>query len=383
MMPNGRVTRLAVLMLSAVGTTAACASQSRHGEQVRSLGSAVATVSEPRSSIRGLVPFGPSSVVLVDAIERGVFEVSFARDETRSVVRRGAGPGEMRQPGGAFLGRNGTVLVYDMAQQQFVTISREGAPLPGPAIPRAEGVQGVTISDVGHVQYTPDTLGNVYAYRQRSLRERMSGGDSVQLLQISANGNARRVTTLRLPATRGENGGGGVTMRRTVQFSGGDAWAVAPDGRVAVVRTDPYRVEWHGAGGQMVAGRVIPVEARPVTEAWRTVAREAAAGSQPRVAGSGSQRSSLSDELLFAESLPPFRSDVVPFIDAEGRLWVERFRRAPGEALQYDVFDRHGVLVMRVAAPDGVVLLGADARSVYGARVDSDGLWHPELYAMP
>jgi hypothetical protein len=91
----------------------------------------------------------------------------------------------------------------------------------------------------------------------------------------------------------------------------------------------------------------------------------------------------VGDELLFAESLPAFNAKLLPFIGASGRVWVERFPDAPGDALHYDIFDRAGVRTMRVAAPDGVVLLGADERSVYGARVDADGLWHPVMLALP
>jgi hypothetical protein len=67
------------------------------------------------------------------------------------------------------------------------------------------------------------------------------------------------VVELRIPV-RG-NTPGGNRSGPTPPYQPRDAWAVAADGRIAVVRQAPYRVEWIGPQPtRTIAGPIVPAE---------------------------------------------------------------------------------------------------------------------------
>ena len=72
-----------------------------------------------------------------------------------------------------------------------------------------------------------------------------------------------RPFTLKLP-----DGATG-TGRRVMPFSLMEDWIVAPSGRVALVRTSPYRVDWRELDGRLTIGTPVQFTPVPVTEADR------------------------------------------------------------------------------------------------------------------
>jgi hypothetical protein len=170
------------------------------------------------------------------------------------------------------------------------------------------------------------------------------------------------------------NGG---TSTRIHPMANVDAWAVAPDGRVAIVHSSPYQIEWVAAGGARTRGPVVTYQKVPVTAEERAAELKAEQSKQSMFNGmsaaeAGIQRTAPTYD-KWPEFTPPFRSLFIR-VSPEGNLWVERWRAAKDSIPTFDVFDARGVRIDRVALPPRARLIGVGAGTVYIARVDADDL---------
>lgn len=186
--------------------------------------------------------------------------------------------------------------------------------------------------------------------------------------------------------TGGQQGGNQmrVMVRTGSPFDARDEWAVAPDGRIALVRHDPFRVEWVAPAGTVTRGPVQPYTPIRVTDADREEALEAqqrASGLRVTTGPGGTQFSMGAapaearevDTSDWPEEKPPFLSGAAR-VAPNGHLWLLRSRRAGDRVPTYDVFDGAGRLIRRVTLPRDTRLVGFGARSLYVTRMDDDDL---------
>src|SRR5690606_7639560 len=85
--------------------------------------------------------------------------------------------------------------------------------------------------------------------------------DSVPVMRYDlAAGKADTLAFVKVPSSNTKVSGGQGNMRVAVgmpnPLAARDEWAVAPDGRVAIVRPEPYRVEWIAPNGERTMGPV-------------------------------------------------------------------------------------------------------------------------------
>src|SRR5690606_39089768 len=64
-------------------------------------------------------------------------------------------------------------------------------------------------------------------------------------------------------------GQAGAPIPINVRFAPADAWAMNEAGELAIVRSTPYRVEWHAGSGAPMRGPDVPWSPIPVTNAER------------------------------------------------------------------------------------------------------------------
>jgi hypothetical protein len=211
------------------------------------------------------------------------------------------------------------------------------------------------------------------------------------------SGRADTVATLARP--KGERtaatmlAGGMMQMATNLPLAAQDLAAIAPDGRIAIVRASPYRVEWIAADGGRTLGPVAPASAIRVTddekEAFmRAQIRPGAilvrgpsgppqtgrpGGAMPKLT-SADVRRMMNPDMTWPAVKPPFLSGAV-HIDRQGMVWVLRTRAHDDSIPVYDVFDGAGRVVDRVALPKRTRLVGfGAANAVYLARTDDDDL---------
>lgn len=347
----------------------------------------------PFTSIRAVLALQDGRLLVSDPRENRVLLIDFVDGSTRLLGSLGEGPREFRRAGGLYRGRRGSVLIFDQALRRLLPVLPSGD--LDDVVAAAGWGPGGSWSARGPDVLSFDSLGNAYG----AMREGDLTAPTSVLLRYRPGGQVDTVTHLRRAETMALRGGGNGMEYQDVLFSPEDAWTVAPDGRIAVVRADPYRTEWIPPVGPRVTGPVIRHARISVSEREKELIASGAAGPRGRtrvtmaVAPPGGQPSAAPggpspmrvDELLFARWKTPInlRTGGWPVIDEAGRLWVERSLAGEAAAKVFDVFDDAGELIERMELPAGLRLVGFDSQWVYCARSDQDGFEYLKRFPAP
>ena len=148
-----------------------------------------------------------------------------------------------------------------------------------------------------------------------------------------------------------------------------------PDGWTAVVRVEPYRVEWLNSSGTWVRGPEIPWE-RP-----RTDAKERAASFERLKRRIGDR--AKADDGPWADRLAPVRTNTSMIAAPNGNLLALRAQWSRESDTRYDVFDRSGRRIGQLALPDSERVVGFGPRCVYISVRDADGFHHLRRHPWP
>lgn len=338
---------------------------------------------ESFSQLRGVRELRSGKVILVDRLDRGILGADFGTGQVSKIGKDGRGPLEYTLISGVIPLGGDSTLAYDEGNGRFVLVTpdlkvartftlvlpRLGLPVGARGVDR-EGRYYIRIPAwMFQDDFRRDTLPIV--------RFDVARGE-VDTLAYAKGSTAR---------PRGEHRVMGVPY---VIFAAEDGWAVAPDGRIAVVRSGDYHVEWYTPGRPVVRGPAVPFTRRRVTAADRfayiknfvenspTSGRGQGGGLSAGPTMSDAELQVITDAGDFAEFHPPF-TDRAPLLSADGSLWVQR--SVPLDAPEsWELFDGAGRPTTRVTLPAGRRLLGLGAATVYAVVTDDDGLELVERY---
>jgi hypothetical protein len=325
-------------------------------------------------------------VIVTDRLDKGVVVADFGRGTITPIGRTGSGPQEYRLPTALAPMAGDSTLLVDEGNQRLAVIGPDlkvhrsfNLMLPGIGVPL--GARSVDRQGRFHLQ--------IPAWVMRPALP----GDSVLVVRFDAR--TQRVDTLarvKGSTPRKDSRTAGIPY---VLFAAQDVWAATLDGRVAVVRSGDYHVEWREPDGRVQVGAPIAFERRPVTMDDR-IAHTKRFMENSSISGreTGGGLSPLPQEMLepehirevatrqeFAPVHPPFNG-VTPHIAPDGTLWVERSMRL-GAPETWDLISARGSLVGRVQMPSGRRLAGLSARWLYAVATDEDGLQRLERYRLP
>jgi len=315
-----------------------------------------------------------------------------ARNRIR-LGRQGAGPGEYIRPGGLFAGAGDSTFILDRGQARYIVVDPTGRIIESRSI-RTGGGRSFTDDDVDLQQV--DGRGRIYADSRggpgglfaMARTGRRTGGtiDSMPLmrLDLATRTYADTLGWLRIPSMK-VSGANGMVLPTSTMFAPADDWGVAPDGRVAFVRAEPYRVQWLELDGRVTNGPVVETLRLRVTEEDKREVREAIGDSSGMVANKSNRttqaRAMKLPEMTFAEFKPPFELHGVS-LSPDGRVWVRRVTPAGKPDVIYDVFDQKGVRVDRVQLPTRHYVVGFGRRALYAVELDDDGVPHIHKFAL-
>lgn len=376
--------RLPLLLLCSCAAVAAA-----QNVQTTAYDQLTAAFPEPFSRVVGLRELPDHRVVVADQLGGAVSAVDFATGDLISIGRQGQGPREYGMPGRLYAVGGDTTLMVDFATMRALVLAGDGVvesvPLTAgtglPFIPQGVDGRGRLYSGSVLMARSPDT-------------GMLAMGDSLPITRLDPTTDA--VDTV---AWMGRTaGGGGVSIRTggggSVRVGSGlqpyamqDAWTVAPDGRVAIVRAQPYRVEWV-ANGKRTAGPEIPYTPVKIGSAEKEEWADGVAGSAMTIRTVGGEGGGVRafrperpnvDEYEWPPAKPPFVSQSV-YVTPEGELWVLTSQRAGAKRQRFDVMDGQGRLVRRVELADGRRLVGFGRGTLYTVRRDADDLEWLERY---
>lgn len=351
-------------------------------------------------------------VLVADPLGGLLVRLDITTGAMENVGREGSGPGEWRQPDAVHPMPGDSTLLVDIGNTRLTIMDPAGTLVDGysmllsPAAPSGGGPAAGPPA-LGMEVVNPratDDAGRIY-YQGRT-RPAGPGGpassaaqDSLEI-RVWERGQAApaRLAGLRPPATNTSTSGGSnavQVIQRPVPLAPQDDWAVSPDGRVAIVRAEPYRIEWLNTDGSVTAGPAVSFQPVPVGDAekerWTDALGSAGLSmmmtaengntsvQMRRGGGGGMPRPQAGEQdYEWPATLPAFRPGAAR-VDPQGRVWVERYGRA-GDAVVYDVFDADAKLSRQIRFPADRRLVGFGRAGTYMVHIDALGLHWLEVY---
>ncbi len=350
----------------------------------------IATFKQPFSQIRGFLELRDGRALVSDGLEETLSEIDFAKGTDRTIGRQGGGPGEYADPGPLYAIARDTTFMLDMGNLRGVLITPAGT--VGSTISLRSG-SGFPVFPHG-----VDTLGRIYAEPPLAVMNgtRVGPADSSLVIRWDPRRGgpldtvahlattSSSVISVRISGGPGGMGAGAPGAAGPRPFAPSDGWAVAPDGRVAIVRASDYHVEWIAPDGRRTVGPAVPYVPVAITRADKNAwADRQTQGKIVMRTPEGTRTMHPSrpdpDKLDWPTVKPPFDARDV-FVTPDGELWVRRMEPADDESQTYDVFDARGVRTKQMVLPAGRELVGFGRETVYAMHKDSDDLEWLEMY---
>jgi len=356
------------------------------GQERISLGDPEWTVPGAYSDLRGVRELSDGRLLFTDWIEERVAVYDPVARSVRDLFRVGPGPGEFRLPTRLLPLPEDTTLLIDQGNQRLLLIGPDlqiQGTHPGPRSMRYRPTPRAT-----------DAAGDLYFTLPGYVTGRAPGStDSIRVWRWDReSAEPEALARIRGSTPRSDAGGPRMTPGIPfVMFAPEDGWAVGPDGQVALVRSEGYRVDTVREGGAPTTGPEAPATSRPVTEADRRgMVRDFLEGSPLGGRGEGMQAPPVPSEREvaemvrtneFAETVPHFDASRV-HVDPSGRTWVGLWATGD-EAPAYDLFAANGRLVGHVELSGGRRILGFGNERVLVVATDEFGLQRLEAYRLP
>lgn len=357
------------------------------------LGAAQATYAEPYTLISSVRELPGGKVIVVDTRDKVVQLVDMASGTATKIGREGSGPGEYQFPRSLLAMPNNETFLVDPMQNRFLRIDVAGKVLETISYPAGfgPGMQAVGADAQGRIYWEGSSFGGggQLTFNQNSSGE-VEQNDSVPVIRWDRR--ASKFDTLarvKGPVMKVNLSGGANSrsvMIRQQPFSPRDGWGVAPDGRIAMVRSGEYRVDNVRPAGGVVRGAPVGMRPLPVTARDKEdfLKGQRNAPRMMRTVGGNGAAPPAPPEPTAEDYEWPVNK---PFFDAAsvrmspaGELWALRSRPAGDEIPVYDVFGADGRLVRRVSFPTKTRLVGFGDGTVYVARTDEDDLQYLERY---
>lgn len=349
------------------------------------------TFAEPFSSLAPgmLRELRDGRVIVADARDQRIHLVDFDRGTTTALGSEGSGPREYLTPLRALGIAADSTLIFDSGNARYLLLDPAGRAIATwrPAVSRVEGgsmnlltpARGSDSQGRLYVEAPPPPLGD----------GTFSTADTAPIIRIDRRTNRTdtlawvRVLGLKSTVRDGQvsvvSGGGNPLTPR-------DEWAVFPDGRIAIARHSPYRIDFVLPDGRMQRGAPIAFTPLPITQAdkdeeeerRRRMVRERQ-NTAIRLPGGGvvTPNAAIAQPPLtnFPATKPPFRAGLASVLARpNGEVWVRRLEPAGARQSLYDVIDASGAVSHQIRIEEGTVLVGFGAKAIYTARADDDGL---------
>jgi len=300
--------------------------------QYDTLPSPDAALSRGFTALTSVVELSDGRILLSDPREQSIVVADFATQGVEAVSRTGGGPGEYRiaMPIRA-LGRSRAIMVDGLSRRWLLF---EGSDVTQTLTSSHSAVQ-----EFGNrFPYGVDSLGHILT------TEPGPRADSARLVLYSrGEASSQIVGALYLPDS--ELPGGLASYEKAF---------LAIDGWIAVLRIEPYRVDWRRPDGTWIRGSPLPHPPDPLDRADRE-----RLGQNSRYEG-----------INWPEHWPPSAGGYQLLPSLDGSVLIRRSRPTRETVVRYDVVDRNGNLEVQLQLPLNQHILGFGRETVYSVARD-------------
>jgi hypothetical protein len=323
----------------------------------------------------------------VDEQERRIVLADMQTRMVTQLSRRGTGPDEYQGLFGLFPLAGDTTVMPDHLRSRWLVF--QGGSVAGTVMGDVPAVAAMFRFSSRPV-VGMDRRGNMLLTGRPEVHTstyEIGPEDSLPLAIIHrATGRVDTITQLRRAPFRrvfSPAGGGSDEMFSAtvpMPWAHGENAAMCSDGWIAVLRVEPYRVEWRTPSGEWIRGSPFQYER------IRVNARERAAYEERRRPGLAPLPPGVRPDPVWPEEIPPV-SAVAPTCASDGRLFLLRSKTSEREYPLYDIVNRAGDIVERLALDRNHELLGFGAASIYVITRDQLGIEtvrrHPYPFRRP
>ena len=331
-------------------------------------GKPVAAIEEPFTKISGVQELSANLAVATDNMDAKVVLVDFARGTTKQIGSKGQGPNEYQYPsppipvpGGAY--------VFDTYQRRAILVGRNGA---------ITGMKTLPEGPLSRVRAS-DAAGRIYFEGSDFDPNTGRFSDSLPVMRWDpATGAIDRVARVwgggRVIIQRKE--GRASLAREITPFPHLDAWVALPDGRLALIRHEPFRIDFASPSGMITRGTPAVVRPIEITAREREWYRERNTPGRVGAAliggGTGPQRQGPQwEDAHFPLMMPTFIGTEV-VATPEGEIWIPRSFTSTDKTRRYDIYDSAGKLTGSALLDPHSRIVGFGPKSVYVARTNPD-----------
>lgn len=301
------------------------------------------------------------SVLVSDFSEPMVYLLAPGGQSARQIGRKGSGPREYLTPLRLIALPADSTMLLDRDAERYLLIAPNGEIVATTPFPEALRLASQYIRGA-------DRSGRLY-FQMRYIAPDPTAPKSTALLRWDRRAATfDSVGAVRMPSATPIGGklanGSSYSGMRLMPYAEADFWAVAPDGRIGVVRAAPYRVEWLQPGRPAVIGATITYPRVPVTDADRKAY-------EPK---------GPPFTFVYADTKPAFSNDAV-VLDDRSRLWIGRSVPRGAAMREWDVVDDQGKRIATFGLPADKRILAISARFVYVLWKDQDDVQWLQAYA--
>jgi len=333
------------------------------------------------TSIREL---GDGRILVTDPRDLQLVIADFKTGDVKPVSRRGQGPGEYGMVTGVYAIAGDSSLMPDPLGRRVLLFDADKA------VGTVAADHAIIKATQGFIRYA-DRLGNVFSTKSADVPSGASTTtekDSSAVIRVNrTTGRVDTVAKVRDRPTfrtvvRNEKGEVTQSTGRALRLRVGEPWIVHPDGYLAVVRSNPFRVDWRSPDGRWTRGTPLPIPVIRMTQREKDASLARTAASQAASRGSGPAPPPLPKDLQKALQTPDDEwPDVMPpyiegglYFTPNGDVLIRRQPSADYPGMAFYAVDRAGKLlgVLELKANESVG--GFGARSIYIIETDADDL---------
>lgn len=323
-----------------------------------------ATLSVPASAVSNGIELADGRFLNIDARDGTLVLADLDRSARRVLGASGSGPREYIRPTRIVSDGQGGALVLDLALRRGLYVSSSGE------------VADHALASFDRTRFNPATVRGVDPHGRfiHHTADPAGGRDSLPIVRTDTASRDSKVMawwpmarSLPGAVSRGPGGMTAQEIRPQSLWPARTAWVVLPDGTIALVCPEPYRIEFVKPDGSRISGPVVDYEPVEVTADHRRAVQRERGGPIPR------------DQ--FPDELPPFEGLDDVLASPNGEIWVGRMRAWNDSVPVYDVFDAIGRRTAQARLRSHSKVVGFGNGTVYVARqTPDDGLWWLERY---
>lgn len=347
-----------------------------------------ASYPEPFSFLTGIRELPGGRVLAADPLSQVLLSIDLVAGTADTLGGVGPGPQEYEQPDRVLWMPGDSTLLVDLGNTRLTVVAPDGTFSSAFSMVHVNEEGDASVMFPRHL----DARGHIY-YRSQAVGP-SALRDSAAVLRLDrATGRIDTVGVVKLAERERRDLGDRISLALR-PFSPQDGWAVARDGRVALVRSGDFSVALVAPDGSTVVGP--PQEYEPVRvgqgekEEWvdgrlsgglaMSIGGRAGPQLSMRRTGGSDRDPPPIESYNWPDVLPPFRAGSIA-ITPSGDLWVERYVPS-GAAPVMDIFDSSGERTYSVSLPEGRQLIGFGDGTVYLTRTDHVGLVWLERYRL-